>query len=454
MSSSHHQQQRQDSSGSTSSSEACNSVNTNPMEALHQLEVELSKLIMSQRDGGILVSAQMSCPSLFDAEFKISFLRAENYNVKATTDRMMRYWEARADLFGPQKMYLPLTQSGALIDDSLALSRGLIQLLPGRDVLGRAMLFYEISRHDCKLGYSDTSMLRVLWYIIHMAMEDPSARENGFVLLVHPGNCDEEQVDRDLIAKGASLLGNVFPIQWKAIHLCRPCPYYNTYFPLIKLLFPRHMERNVMIHLGTDEEILETMGQHSLPRDRLPSVFGGGEVLDYPGWAFTRKVMEDETAAPSLGSSPQMSSSSALCGEPEKLNPRLSGPASSTGTASRSPQSSGGNFSPSSVGSDNYSKASANSDDLGSTTSSGKAKRPGRKGDVRMHRAVTAKLEQSDMPLVEALQLGGFTFDGVNENGKPHHEVFDQDGVSLMQRKNQLLRRVRVEKKKDEKSDS
>jgi hypothetical protein len=106
------------------------------------------------------------------------------------------------------------------------------------------------------------------------------------------------------------------------------------------------------------------------------------------------------------------------------------------------------------VGSDNYSKASANSDDLGSTTSSGKAKRPGRKGDVRMHRAVTAKLEQSDMPLVEALQLGGFTFDGVNENGKPHHEVFDQDGVSLMQRKNQLLRRVRVEKKKDEKSDS
>lgn len=72
---------------------------------------------------------------------------------------MMRYWEARADLFGPQKMYLPLTQSGALIDDSLALSRGLIQLLPDRDVLGRAMLFYEISRHDCKLGYSDTSMV-------------------------------------------------------------------------------------------------------------------------------------------------------------------------------------------------------------------------------------------------------------------------------------------------------
>ena len=65
-----------------------------------------------------------------------------------------------------------------------------------------------------------------------------------------------------------------------------------------------------------------------------------------------------------------------------------------------------------------------------------------------MHRAVTLKMASNDKSLVEALQEGGFNFDGLNEKGKPHHEVFDQDGVSLMQRKNQLLRRIRVEKKK------
>jgi len=78
----------------------------------------------------------------------------------------------------------------------------------------------------------------------------------------------------------------------------------------------------------------------------------------------------------------------------------------------------------------------------------GKAKRPGRKGDVRMHRAVDYKMENKDASLVDALTHGGFEFEGLGTNGKAHHEVFDQDGISLLQRKNQLLRRVRNEKRK------
>ena len=54
--------------------------------------------------------------------------------------------------------------------------------------------------------------------------------------------------------------------------------------------------------------------------------------------------------------------------------------------------------------------------------------------------------------LVDALMEGGFNFEGLSEN-KPHHEVFDQNGVSLMQRKNQLLRRIRETKKKEKKKE-
>ncbi|KAL7543135.1 hypothetical protein ACHAXR_012438 [Thalassiosira sp. AJA248-18] len=75
-------------------------------------------------------------------------------------------------------------------------------------------------------------------------------------------------------------------------------------------------------------------------------------------------------------------------------------------------------------------------------------KRRGNKGDSRMNRAVTLKMDNNDVSLVEALQNGGFNFRGLNEAGRPHHKVFDQDDVSLVQRKNQLLRRIRLEKKK------
>ena len=70
------------------------------------------------------------------------------------------------------------------------------------------------------------------------------------------------------------------------------------------------------------------------------------------------------------------------------------------------------------------------------------------KGDSRMNTAVTLKMDNNDVSLVEALQDGGFNFEGLNEKDRPHHEVFDQDGVSLAQRKNQLMRRVRLGKKK------
>ena len=58
-------------------------------------------------------------------------------------------------------MFLPLSQSGALRDDSSALSVGLVQLLPQRDLAGRALIFFDPSRYDTKSSkYSNDSLVR------------------------------------------------------------------------------------------------------------------------------------------------------------------------------------------------------------------------------------------------------------------------------------------------------
>lgn len=59
--------------------------------------------------------------------------------------------------------------------------------------------------------------------------------------------------------------------------------------------------------------------------------------------------------------------------------------------------------------------------------------RAGRKGDPRMHKAVAARLANPEMPLVRALQVGGFSY----PDGDDPQSV-DADGVTLAQRKNQL----------------
>jgi hypothetical protein len=65
----------------------------------------------------------------------------------------------------------------------------------------------------------------------------------------------------------------------------------------------------------------------------------------------------------------------------------------------------------------------------------------GRKGDPRMHRAVSARLANPDISLLQALRDGGFDFPA---EGGHDTTLLDADGVTLGQRKNQLSRRLRL----------
>jgi len=77
----------------------------------------------------------------------------------------------------------------------------------------------------------------------------------------------------------------------------------------------------------------------------------------------------------------------------------------------------------------------------------------GRHGDPRMHRAVAARLLNPELSLLEALLEGGFTFpEGTEGSGKSDRNIFDSEGVLLCQRKNQLSRRLRLAKKRQQAS--
>lgn len=411
-----------------------------PAEALDLLNVELGR-VREARPDCALYRAHAQRPQLLDDAHKKAFLHTESYVVKAAADRMVAYWEARADLFGEEGMLCAMDKSGALKgEDSVALDQGMLQLLPVKDLNGRGLIFYDPSRHDPKLGYSNESMLRVIWYIMHVAMEDPLTQENGFVLIVYPKKCTPEQINRDIIAKGTAIVGSVMPLPWRGFHICHPCSSYNKYFPLVKMLSPTSIKDNIAVHFGTDEHVLQCMASYSLPADRLPTELSGRVQLDYKKWVADRKQAEggDALRAPTPRSEAE-SADEFMEDVPTSPQGGQSGKAK-TGKAKAktgAAKAKGASATP---------RTSATSPPA--PDASAKTRRPGRKGDARMHKAVTTKIESPETSLVEALQEGGFNFDGLNEKGRPHHEVFDQDGVSLMQRKNQLLRRIRVEKKK------
>lgn len=75
----------------------------------------------------------------------------------------------------------------------------------------------------------------------------------------------------------------------------------------------------------------------------------------------------------------------------------------------------------------------------------------GRLGNPRMNRAVQARIDDPKLPLLDALIMGGFDFGNLeNVKGAQLSAMKDQEGVSVYQRRNQLLRRLRSMKLKGE----
>lgn len=78
------------------------------------------------------------------------------------------------------------------------------------------------------------------------------------------------------------------------------------------------------------------------------------------------------------------------------------------------------------------------------TNTKKKRENRGRRGDDRMHRAVTAKLLDPSLNLLEALTEGGFSFPLISyEMSLSSKTLVDSDNIHLQQRKNQLSRRLR-----------
>ena len=79
---------------------------------------------------------------------------------------------------------------------------------------------------------------------------------------------------------------------------------------------------------------------------------------------------------------------------------------------------------------------------------------PGSHGDPRMNQAVKLRMNDPNLSLIDALIAGGFVFPDLHKPGGKRSECKDVNGVTVYQRRNQLLRRIRLEKKKEQDSSS
>jgi hypothetical protein len=118
---------------------------------------EIAKIPNDEKQALIEAEEKCEAEEFGDARLE-QFLRCVEMDVPRATQRFVKYWKMRREVFGPDKFVMPMTLSGALRDDLVALETGWMTLLPKCDLSGRGLLYMVPSRHKGE-GYTSESLV-------------------------------------------------------------------------------------------------------------------------------------------------------------------------------------------------------------------------------------------------------------------------------------------------------
>ncbi|KAL7536923.1 hypothetical protein ACHAXR_007472, partial [Thalassiosira sp. AJA248-18] len=407
-------------------------------------------------------------------------------------NRIVRYWEHRRKVFGPDKFARPMTLNGAMEGRIDALKQGFLYLLPVLDEAGRAIIYSSYSSQDPHLNMRAEDKIQVWWYLLHVAMEMPGVAEKGFVILSNGENFRLNNFDGKWNVAACCSGDRDFPIRWKMAHIC----HSNAVFPFLAsavkaVLSPKQRE-SFILHNGSTATVLGSLSEYSLPKHCVPEDLGGSLHVSIDDFVRERLVIEGGASDLDINNEGNSSISQAghsiLVHEMQKgangvetgsfigsrgLHCDIPGDNQSDGTRSEltpmeaeptnanpiiNPKTMGKmpfappvlengrntSFAPEVPAQEEPKKGRSNLGNIRQTSQAGTSKsHPGRTGDPRMNGAVQAKLDNPNLPLVAALFAGGFVFPDIDTPGVKLKDVKDTDNVTVNQRKNQLLRRLR-----------
>lgn len=266
-------------------------------DKLQEFRHELMKL--PQEDTQWARQAHEQCPQLCKDDFQLMFLRCEVFNADLAVQRYASYWKKRVAIFGPNRAFLPLTFSssgggggGGAMDDvgiQQAFDMGVMTLLEGvHDPSGRAIVYFDPSRYD-KTKYTVETIIPAFWYVLHAALETPSAQQKGVVFVGDPGRATLSQFDRAVGKELIASLKGALPVRLAAFHLVHPPSFAKIVIPIMKLFMSERMKKRIVIHSGKEDKVLQNLqDKYGLTKDMLPTTIGGTYQVDHSKWAAKR----------------------------------------------------------------------------------------------------------------------------------------------------------------------
>ena len=111
-------------------------------EGRTQLLAELDRLVRDPRKKTIAYEQALEKKLSYTQSEKLhlTFLRADRWDPKRSASRMVNFFQSKLDLFGPKRLTSTIRIADLSKEDKKSLESGFFQLLPVRDVGGRAIM--------------------------------------------------------------------------------------------------------------------------------------------------------------------------------------------------------------------------------------------------------------------------------------------------------------------------
>ena len=155
---------------------------------LAEVESELSKLSSREKEAYMQAEAQnmqyVTCDKL-----RLKFLRAEMFDARLAAGRMVRFFDEKKNLFGPDKLTKDIKLEDLDKDDRKFLESGIGQILPQRDRSGRHVMTWMPMIRWGGDPNRELSMVRSSWWtgglVLAIIMPPPCVRFRLFASFTH-----------------------------------------------------------------------------------------------------------------------------------------------------------------------------------------------------------------------------------------------------------------------------
>ena len=291
------------------------------------------RIIPESDKGAYLKAREKNSNYVMGKKFVLTFLRADQFDTKASAARFVAFFQIKLDLFGEDKLDRDIRLDDLDEDDVTCLESGYAQVLNSRDRAGRAIVMLmpmlrKIKSLDsrvstlclivmktasatqeetesltafssqtiCAQNFVNSKQCRAIYMVLMYALKDEETQKNGIILIAYNVGRGKS-TDRTAVLKTGQTFFSI-PTRMTGVHYCYDDEKLRPLFFIAMFAVQKAARLRVRFHLGTDMEIIYNLMTFGIPNEALPVNFNGTLRLeahrDYVRRIWNADVVNDD----------------------------------------------------------------------------------------------------------------------------------------------------------------